>query len=74
MAENEEAPSSARGDAAWKEKLDRVAERNKEAKKSGRRQREEYEAKGEKHRRDLERQREAIFQRGRSGGARRTGR
>ena len=75
-SENGEGASSARGEAAWKEAIDRVAERNKEAKKSGRQQRADYEAKGEQHRRELERKREAVFDRARGGSAsaRRTGR
>jgi hypothetical protein len=35
--------SSSRGEAAWKETMDRIASRNAEARKEGRRQREAYE-------------------------------
>ena len=40
---NEEKPVSKRGEAAWKEARDRIAERNEQVSKAGRKQREDYE-------------------------------
>ena len=40
---NEPARGSARGEAAWKEARERVAERNAKTRKAGREQRESYE-------------------------------
>jgi hypothetical protein len=39
----EEKPSGKRGEAAWKEAKERVAERNAKARKAGKQQREAYE-------------------------------
>ena len=41
--QNEEKPVSKRGEAAWKEARDRIAERNEQVSKAGRKQREDYE-------------------------------
>jgi hypothetical protein len=42
-AMGEDKRSSARGEAAWKEALERVAERNQAARKAGRQRRQAYE-------------------------------
>ena len=41
--QNEEKPVRKRGEAAWKEARDRIAERNEQVSKAGRKQREDYE-------------------------------
>jgi hypothetical protein len=55
--EPEDGRSSARGEAAWKEARERVAERNHAARKAGKRRREAYERQREEARRAAERQR-----------------
>ena len=49
-----EATSSARGEAAWKENKDRVADRNAKARKAGRERRESYERQKADERRSTE--------------------
>ncbi len=51
----EDAPAKKRGEAAWKETKDRVAERNEKARKAGRQRREIYERARAMERRDAER-------------------
>jgi hypothetical protein len=43
MSDQPEGPAPKRGEAAWKEARDRVAERNARAKKAGKQEREAYE-------------------------------
>jgi hypothetical protein len=61
--------SSARGEAAWKQATDEVAERNRRAQKLGREQREAY----ERERSDARRAAEARRVLGGSGGPQRGG-
>jgi hypothetical protein len=53
--------SSARGEAAWKAATERVAERNRAARKGGRERREAYERQREDSRRAAERKRIAAL-------------
>jgi hypothetical protein len=53
--------ASTRGEAAWQEARDRVASRNDEARKSGRRQREANEQAREDARQAAERRRHALL-------------
>jgi hypothetical protein len=53
--------SSSRGEAAWKEAMDRVAVRNTEARKLGKQQRETYEREREDARRAAAARRHAEF-------------
>jgi hypothetical protein len=57
QANQEGGPSSARGDAAWREDLERVAERNRAVRKAGKQQREADERQRDGARRAAERQR-----------------
>jgi hypothetical protein len=50
---------SARGDAAWKETMDRVASRNVEARKTGKQRRDTYERERERARQSAEARRHA---------------
>ena len=59
-------PSGKRGEAAWKETRERIAERNARARKAGIAQREAYEREKETARRVRERQQMAAL-RGKSG-------
>ena len=62
-------PVAKRGEAAWKDNLARIAERNDKAKKAGKQQREEYErGKDERrHARELRERAALPDQPGRSG-------
>jgi hypothetical protein len=51
--------SSSRGEAAWKEATDRVASRNSDARKQGKREREAYEGWREESRRSAAAKRDA---------------
>jgi hypothetical protein len=53
--------SSSRGERAWKEDTDRVADRNAEARKAGRIEREAYERQRDDARRTAAAEREAKF-------------
>jgi hypothetical protein len=56
--EHEDGPgTSARGEAAWKEEKERIAARNDQARKAGKRRRETYEREREDLRRRAERRR-----------------
>jgi hypothetical protein len=59
--EHEEGESSARGEAAWKEARERIAERNHAARKAGKQRREAYERQREEARRAAERERHSIL-------------
>jgi hypothetical protein len=58
--------SSSRGEAAWKEATDRVAARNSEARREGKRQRDTYEREREDARRAAALKREAQAQKRRT--------
>jgi len=47
VGDNSDWKSSARGESAWKEERERVADRNAEVRKSGKLEREQYERKRE---------------------------
>ena len=55
--QSHERASGKRGDAAWKEARERVAERNAKARKAGKQRRETYEHERDEARRDAERRR-----------------
>ena len=57
--ENEDQGSSARGEAAWKEVRERIAERNQAARKVGKETRDAYERKQDAGRRAREMQRQS---------------
>jgi hypothetical protein len=59
-------PSSARGEAAWRAATERVAERNKAARKGGKQRREAYERQRDDSRRAAERERHAKLIQSRS--------
>ena len=59
QADQEKQKSSARGEAAWRETTDRIAERNKAVRKAGKQEREAYERGREAARREAERQLDA---------------
>ena len=44
MNDQEEQPSGTRGEAAWKEAKERIAERNEKARKAGKQERAAYES------------------------------
>jgi hypothetical protein len=52
--QDDAAPPSRRGEAAWKDNLERIAERNAKAKKEGKQQREAYERQKDEARRRRE--------------------
>jgi hypothetical protein len=58
-ADREDQQSSARGDAAWKETMERVAGRNEQARKAGKERRATYERERENARRVAEGRRHA---------------
>ena len=60
-------PTAARGEAAWKEITDGVAERNAKAQRAGRAEREAYERDREKVRRATDERRRAGLARRRTG-------
>jgi hypothetical protein len=59
QANQEQHKPSARGEAAWKEARERVAQRNAAARKAGKERREAYERKQDATRRAREHQRQA---------------
>ena len=54
MNEPQEAPAPKRGEAAWKEERERIAERNSKTRKAGREEREAYELQQGTSRREAE--------------------
>jgi hypothetical protein len=69
MAKQEDGPtwkSSTRGEQAWKEAMERVASRNAEARKAGKREREAYERNRENARQAGAARRHAELQRRRT--------
>jgi hypothetical protein len=63
QADHEEQRSSARGEAAWKETMERVAARNQAARKAGKERRATYERQRDEARRAAERQRHSNLKR-----------
>ncbi len=59
QGEHEQRWSSARGEAAWKEARERVAERNQAARKAGKQRRDAYERQRSQARRAADERREA---------------
>jgi hypothetical protein len=59
MERQEEQPVSTRGEAAWKEVKDRIAERNEKARKAGKLRREAHERQRQEARQAAERRRMA---------------
>jgi hypothetical protein len=59
--EHQEGPAPKRGEAAWKEAKERVAERNQRARKAGKQRREAYERGQENARRAAETRRNASL-------------
>ena len=54
MNDQDERPPVHRGEAAWKEAKERIAERNEKARKAGKQEREAYESERSKARRAAE--------------------
>jgi len=57
----ENPPAAKRGEAAWKEARDRIAERNDATRKAGKKQREEYERGQQESRRAADARRRAAL-------------
>ena len=60
-AEHQDVKSSARGEAAWKEERERIADRNQAARKAGKEEREAYEKQRAASRRAHELKRESAI-------------